>query len=217
MDNKKFTEVLKKVKENSKKRKFSQTYDLIVALKHLDMKKPSDQVDTYVPLHFTRGKKVKVCALVGPELEANAKENCDAVVLSTDFAKYAKDKKAVKKLAEENDYFVAQANIMPQVASTFGRVLGPKNKMPNPKAGCIVPPNANLKPVVERLQKLVRLMAKTTPMIQVAVANESMPDEQIVDNFVTLYNALLHALPSEVNNVRRVYIKLTMGKPVEVK
>ena len=217
MDNKSVLESLNKAKENSKKRNFSQTYDLIITLKNLDLKKPTEQVDMYVTLHFDRGRKTKVCALIGPELEANAKLNCDSSVLSSDFVRYAKDKKLAKKLCEENDFFIAQANIMPQVATTFGRVLGPKGKMPNPKAGCVVPPNANLKPLVERLQKLIRLTAKTSLMIQIAVGKEGMADEQVVDNVLTIYTALIRALPGETNNIRKVFLKTTMGKPVEVK
>ncbi len=217
MDIKQLIEEIKKVREASKKRKFSQSFDVIFALKGLNLKKPSDQVDLFINLPFNRGKKTKVCALVGPELKANATENADFVVDSDSFADYAKDKKKVKKLADEYDFFVAQANIMPKIAQSFGRILGPRNKMPNPKAGCVVPPKANLKPLIERLQKTVRMVVRTQQMAQMRVGTEDMPDEEIAENILTLYNALIHDLPNEKNNLNLVYIKTSMGKPIEVK
>src|SRR3990172_6920050 len=125
-----------------------------------------------MPLPYNRGKKISVCALVGPELAEEAKKVCDGAILSDDFGKYP-DKKEIKKLASKYDFFIAQANVMPKVATSFGRVFGPKGKMPNPKAGCIVPPNANLKTLYDKLQKTVRLYAKERPMIQIPVGNES--------------------------------------------
>ena len=103
-------------------------------------------MDTFITLPHTKGKKAKVCALIGPELEQQAKQVCDSVVLSDSFDRF-KDKKDIKKLADSFDFFIAQANIMPKIATAFGRVFGPRGKMPNPKAGCVVPPNANLKPL----------------------------------------------------------------------
>ena len=55
------------------------------------------------------------------------------------------------------------------------------------------------------------------PMIQVIVGKEDMKDEEIVDNIITLYNNIVHHLPNEANNVKQVRLKLTMGKPVEIK
>jgi large subunit ribosomal protein L1 len=216
MDKKQILESLKYAKELSQKRNFKQTIELIINLKGLDLKKPEQQVDLFVSLHKPRGKDIKICALVGPELQANAKEACDNVVMLDDFTKLSKDKKAVKKLANEYDFFIAQANIMPKVAAAFGRVLGPKGKMPNPKAGCIVPPKGNLKPLKEKLANTIKITAKTSPLIQCAVGKEDMPDEDIADNIMTIYDQVIHHLPSEQHNIKSIFIKLTMGKSVRV-
>ena len=108
-------ETIKKAIEELKKskRKFNQTYDLIIVLKNLNLKKPEEQVDFFQQLHFSSGKKIKVCGLVGSELIGQAKEVFDTAIVDDDFPKYVKDKKAVKKLAKEHDFFVAQATIMP--------------------------------------------------------------------------------------------------------
>ena len=204
-----------KSKENSPKRKFNQSFDLIINLKGLDPKKPEHQVDTFVNLPHARGKKLKVCALVGAELSESAKSTCDMVIMSDDFVKYT-DKREVKKIASAYDFFIAQANIMPKVATAFGRALGPRGKMPNPKSGCIVPPNANLKPLYEKLQRTIRLVSKAAPLIQCAVGTEDMNDSDIAENILAVYKSLLQALPNEKHNVKDAYLKLTMGKPIRI-
>lgn len=214
MDKTKIQEAVKTLR-SAEKRKFSQTFDVIVNLKGLDLKKTEQQLDFYISLSHDRGKKIKVCALIGPELAEEAK-HCDKTVMENDFDKYAKDPKATKKLANECDYFIAQANIMPKVATAFGKVFGPKRKMPNPKAGCVVPPKVALKPLVDRLQKLVRIYAKEKPLIQLAIGTEQMKDEEIVDNVATILDQIIHHLPGELNNVKSAYLKLTMSKPARI-
>lgn len=208
---------IREIKEKSQKRNFKQTYDLIITLKDLDLKKPEHQIDFFQTLHYSRGKKIKACALIGPEMEKAAKGVVDHYIVVDDFPKYAKDKKAMKKLAKQFDFFIAQATIMPKVATTFGKVFGPKGKMPNPKAGCVVPPTASLKALYEKLQKTVHLTAKTSLMVQAAVGKEDMPDEHIADNILTIYDALIHHLPKAEHNVREIFLKLTMSKPIKLK
>lgn len=217
IDEKTIKETIKQLKESSKKRNFTQTYDLIVNLKNLDLKKPEHQLDLYVQLHYSKGRKSKICALVGPELQPQAEKVCDKTIPQHEFQKISADKKAVKKLASEFHFFIAQANIMPQVATAFGKVFGPKKKMPNPKAGCVVPPSANLKPLYDKLQKTVRLYAKERPLIQIPVGSEAMDEKEIVDNVLTVYDQLIHHLPLEKNNINSVFLKLTMSKPVLMK
>lgn len=206
---------LEQLKKESPKRKFKQSVDLIISLKELDFKKPEQQVEFFATLHHTTGKKIKVCALVGPELKDEASGVFDLVLMQDDFAKY--DKAKAKKLAKKYDYFVAQANIMTKVASAFGRYLGVRGKMPNPKAGCVVPPKgANLKALYEKLQKTVKVSARKIPLIQLRVGTEDMPAEQVADNVIFIYEQLLHHLPGEKNNIKDVFLKLTMSKPVKL-
>jgi len=216
MNKENFKKAIELVKNNSPKRNFKQGYDLIVNLKDRDIKKPDQQVNNWVVLRFGKGKKTKVCALVGPELAGSAKENCDTVVMHDDFPKYAESKQLVKKLAKEHDFFIAQANIMPDVAKTFGRILGSRGKMPNPKIGCVVPPNANLKPLVEKLQKTIGLVAKTQLSIKCLIGTEEMKDEEVLDNIMTVYNNLSHNLPAEERNIKNIQLKFTMGPPATI-
>jgi large subunit ribosomal protein L1 len=208
--------VLKAAKEAGAGRKFKQSVDLIVNLKDLDFKKPENQVDFYVTLQHTHGKKIRVCAFTGPELKEEAKLHCDTAITVEDFGEYQKDKKKIKKLASEHEYFIAQANIMAQVATVFGRVLGPRGKMPNPKAGCVVPPKAALKPLVEKLQKTVRIQAKKDPVIHLLVGREDLADDLLADNIQYLMQQVQTHLPQEANNIRNAMLKLSMGKPVKL-
>jgi len=206
---------LTEMRKNSKKRNFNQSVDLIITLKDLDLKKTDNQRDIFITLPHPPSKSVKVCALVGPESVESAKD-CQKVISQDEFPQYEADENKIKKLAKEFDFFVAQANIMPLIAKVFGKVLGRRGKMPNPKAGCIVPPKTNLKPLVDRLQRTVEVKVKTSPMVQCKVGTEDMKDEEIAENIVTIFNNLLHALPNERNNIKSVMVKTTMGAPVKI-
>ena len=194
-------------------RKFSQSYDLIINLKNIVIK--SSPVDVFVTLHYPKGKTIKVAAFVGNQLTEQSQKFCDLTITEADFPKY-KDLKQLKKLADSYDYFIAQANLMPKVAQAFGKVLGIKGKMPNPKLGCVVPPNANLEVLKNKLQKTVRLQAKKATNLQCLVGKQDQPDNEIIDNVLTVYQAVLKALPNEEQNVKNSQLKLTMSKPIKI-
>ena len=215
MDKKQFTQAIAALKTYPA-RQFKQGYELIINLRDLDLKKVEEQVELWITLPHDKGRPTKIAALVGPELAESAKANCDLVVTHDQFSKYASDKKEIKKLARNYDYFIAQANIMPDVAKTFGRVFGPRGKMPNPKAGCVVLPNTNLKQLAERLRKTVKVSAKTQPSINVLIGKEGMQDEHIAENINTIYSNVMHKLPQESANIRSVLLKLTMSPPVKI-
>lgn len=206
---------IKKARESSKKRKFNQTFDLVINLNKLNLKKPEENVNAFIVLPQGRGKKLKICALVDKDLATQSKGVCDKTILKDEFEKYT-DKKTLRKLASEFDYFIAQANLMVDVAKFFGRVFGPKGKMPNPKAGCIVPPSVDMKMVYNKLQKTVRMQTKNEQAVKCSVGTEDMKDEQIEENALMVYNTVLSGLPKDLENIKSVIIKLTMGSPVEV-
>ena len=212
----KIADVLKKLKADSKKRAFKQNVEVIFTLQGLNLKKTEEQVEFFAALPHVRGKAVKVCALIGPELKEEATKVCDKVILQQEFTEYATDKKKAKKLASEYDFFIAQANIMAQIAATFGKVFGPRGKMPNPKAGCVVPPKAGLKPLYDKLQKTLKVSAKLQLQVQCRIANEENSEAEIVDNIEALHNQLVQHLPQHEANIRATYMKLTMSKPMKV-
>lgn len=207
--------VVQEVLKQKGTKKFSQSVDLIINLMGLDIKKNDQQVDFFLTLPHSKGKSNKVCGLVGPELHDEAKKTLDKAIESHDFAEY-KDVKKIKALAKEYDFFIAQANIMPQVATVFGKVLGPRGKMPNPKAGCVVPPKAVLGPVKERLERTVRVSAKTSLSIKLSVGVETQDPKEIAANIDAIYNELVHHVPQGKHNVKNMLLKLTMGKPVKL-
>ncbi len=208
---------LQELRKNSTKKNFNQSIDLVINLKDLDLKKPENQVDVFTQITHLRSKPVKTCAIIGPELMNSAKENCDTIITVDDFPEYRENKRKLIKLAKEHDFFIAQATIMPQIAKAFGRILGTRGKMPNPKAGCVVPPKANLKPLVEKLKKTVRILAKTQFTIRATPGDEKMEDSQITENIMNVYNALVSELPQEERNIKNILIKFTMSKPVQIK
>lgn len=215
MDKKIFTESIKKLKEISPKRKFTQSIDLIINLKGIDLKKPEQKVDLFVILPYSKGKQVKVCALVGNELASQAKSLFDKTITNEEFQKY-NEKKVLKKIASEFDYFIAQANLMGQIATVFGRTLGPRGKMPNPKAGCVVPPTAQMSVLKDRLQKTIHLQTKNDASLKASIGLEDMEDEVLAENAYSAFNALIHALPQEKASIKSVIIKTTMGPIVIV-
>ncbi|MGM5480225.1 MAG: 50S ribosomal protein L1 [Nanobdellota archaeon] len=214
VNKKQMESLLKDLREKSPKRNFTQSIELFVNLKDLNLKKPEEQVEFFTQSPQPFAKK-KVCAIVGPETEKQAKEVCDKVILQTELAEYKKDKKASKKLADEYDFFIAQANLMGQIAGTFGRIFGPRGKMPNPKAGCVVAPGSSLKALVQRLQSTVKVSAKKFPVIHVTVGKEDMDDSAIIENILYFYDQIEHHLPRENHNIKNALVKMTMSTPVK--
>ena len=205
---------LAQLRKESPERKFKQTIDLVFTLKDLDLKKPDEQVDFYVKLPHGMPKKKKICALVGPELIEDSRKVFDKAFVQQEFEKLGK--KEIKKLAEDYDYFVAQANVMPKVAAVFGRILGPRGKMPNPKAGCVVAPKSNVQPVYDALTQTIRVKTRAAAVLQIVAGSADMSDDALAENIVLIYDQVIHHLPKETNNLRNVFMKLTMSKPVKV-
>ena len=210
-------ESLKKAREVAKKRNFTQSVDFSVVLKDVNLKNPEERIDDFLVLPNKVGKKVKVCALVDRELEVEAKKVFDHTITKSEFSEYAGNKSKIRKLAKQYDFFVAQATIMTDIAATFGKSFGPKGKMPNPKAGCILPPKPELlKPTYEKLQRTVAIRAKKQPVVNVIVGKEEMSDEDIAKNAMAVYDFVKRKLPRGDQQIKKLVVKLTMGKPVVV-
>ncbi len=217
MEKQQVLNTIKELREKSSKKKFSQSVDLLINLQNLDLKKPEHKVDLYLQLPHSRGKKLKIGAFVDSQLAQKARSVFDTVITKEDFPKWNGNKKEQKKLAGSHDYFVSQVEIMAQVAAAFGKVLGARGKMPNPKAGCVVPGSIpSLEPLAAKLQNTVRLQTKNETSVKASIGIESMKDDDLAENILAVYNTLLSKLPQEKNNIKYVAIKLTMGPMIKI-
>jgi len=190
-----------------KERKFNQSVDLIINLQKFDVKKTPLNLFVSIPYKI-KDKKI------GAFLESKNK-NVETIT-GEEFKKYT-DKKVLKKLVNDYDFFIAQASLMPKVASTFGRVLGPAGKMPSPQLGIIM--NADDKTINDLKTKInnsVKLRVKE-PSLKLAVGKQSMKDEEIIENIVAIYNAFLKALPKGLESIRNLEVKFTMTKPQKIR
>ena len=211
MDKQQVKKALDELKQFPKK-KFSQSYDLVINLKNLVTKQ--EPIDLFVTVPHSKGRKIKVAAFVDQQLAAQAEQFCDLVIRETEFQRY--DKKKIKTLSQEYDYFIAQATLMPKIAAVFGKVLGTRGKMPNPKLGCVVPPNAYLEALVKKLNNTVRVQSRKGMNLQCLIGKETQPEEEVIDNSIAVYQAVLKAVPNENQNIKNVSVKMSMSKLVRV-
>ncbi len=213
MDRTQILEAVKKAKASIKKN-FTQSVDLAINLKEININK--DKLEEFVVLPHGRGKPAKICAFVGPELKSDAEKFCDETILSDNFSKW-EDKRKCKKLARNCDFFIAQVNIMPQVAKAFGRYLGTVGRMPNPKAGHIVTPKTNLEPLVKNLKNTIRVAIKKAPVIHCGVGNETMSDDHLTENILAVLDKVKSRLPRGQQNIKELVIKKTMGRSEKIR
>ena len=132
-----------------------------------------------------------------------------------DFVKY-KEAKDIKKLAKKYDAFIAVAPLMGKIATTFGRVFGPMNRMPSPQAG-IIPKETDemINMMVGKLKKSIRVKNKEMA-IKLPIGKEDMKDDELKENIEAVIKGLKKVLPRGNDNVKEVLIKFTMTKPVKV-
>lgn len=198
-------EALIKLRQN-KDRKFDQTVDLIINLQKYSVKKNPINMFVNVP-HKAKNKKIAAFLTAHSDLIDTITEN--------DFKKY-NDKKKLKTLVKKYDFFIAQGAIMPKVATVFGRVLGPAGKMPSPQLGIIL--NADEKTIDELKQKIntsVKIRVKENS-IKVPVGKQSMKDEEIIENVMSIYHEAIKNLPRDKENIKNVEVKFTMTKPIKI-
>ncbi len=190
-----------------KQRKFDQTLDLIINLQKFDVKKHSINLFINVPHKI---KEKKIAAFL------ETKDNAVDTITPSEFAKYS-DKKALKKLVKKYGFFIAQANLMPKVATSFGRVLGPAGKMPSPQLGILsVTNDKEITQLKNKINNTLKIRVKESS-IKLPVGKQSMKDSELIENILAIYNSVVNAMPKQKENIKNIEIKFTMTKPLKIK
>ena len=195
-------ESIKYLRENNEKRGFEQTFDLTINLKNIDLKKPENKFSKDVILPHGRGKNVEIGIISDSIPEAALKKS--------DIENLASDKAGMKRLLRKYEFFICEAPLMPLVGKTLGKFLGPKGKMPK-----LLPPGTNHNNILDEAKKSVRVKIRDIPVIQTCVGSENMQDLQIKENVERVMEEVRKSLPPKTQ-IKNIYFKLTMSKPVKL-
>ena len=213
MADSKTVEAVQKAIEESKKleRKFKQSVDVIINLKNIDMNDAKNRIEDEVMLPHGRGIDAKLALFASGDLALKSKTYVDLLIKPEEIEELAKDKKKFKKIADEYDFFIAEAPLMPTIGKTLGIILGPRGKMPKP-----VPPTIDIVNIAKNLRKTVKVRSKTTKTIHATVGREEMKTDQIAENVDAILKRLEGKLERGKLNIGSVYVKTSMGPPIKV-
>lgn len=204
---------VKEAKAQAGEKKFTQSVELILDIKEIDMKSPEGKIQQVVDLPHITGKPNKILVIATGELALKARQaNVDRVLERADLEALAGKKKELRKLGNTYDVFLAEAPLMPLVGRLLGPVLGPRGKLPVP-----VPPTADIAPLITKHHKTVVVRMRNQPIIQCAVGTADMKEEDIVDNIQAVLRMLEGKLKRGLKNVKYAFIKTSMGTPVKIK
>ena len=96
------------------------------------------------------------------------------------------------------DVIVATPDMMGEVGK-LGRVLGPKGLMPNPKTGTVT---MDVTKAVEEIKAgKVEYRAEKAGIVHVGIGKVSFSDDQLVENFKAIHDALDKAKPASSKGV----------------
>ena len=195
------------IKDNSKV-KFDETVDLAVRL-GVDPKQANQMVRGVASLPNGTGKTLKVLALVTADKEAEAKEaGADYVGLEEYIEK-------IKGGWTDVDVIVTMPSVMGKIGA-LGRVLGPRNLMPNPKSGTVTMDVA--KAVADVKKGKIDFKVEKNGIIHASVGKVSFDASKISENAEELMQTIIKLKPSAAKGtyLKSVYMSSTMGIGVQI-
>lgn len=189
--------------------KFDASVDLDIRL-GVDPRKADQMVRGVVALPHGTGKDLKVLVLCSPDKEQEAKDaGADWVGLDDMITKIEKENWL------EMDVIVTMPAVMAKVGR-LGRVLGPRNLMPNPKAGTVTQDVGNA--VREIKAGKIDFKVDKYGIIHAPIGKASFDSQKLAENAKELLNTLMKLKPSSAKGtyLRSITMSSTMSKGVKV-
>ena len=192
-------------------RNFRETVDLAVNLRDLDLNDPSNRVDESVVLPAGTGQETRIVVFASGETALRAEDVADQVLSNDELEELGDDDDAAKDLADEIDFFVAEASMMQNSGRFIGTILGPRGKMPTP-----LQPDDDVVETVNRMKNTVQIRSRERRTFHTRVGAQDMDSEEIADNVDVIIRRLEATLEKGPLNIDSMYVKTTMGPAVEV-
>ncbi len=114
------------------------------------------------------------------------------------------------------DFIVTTPAFMPKLAK-YGKILGPKGLMPNPKLGTVT---NNIAKIVEDIKKgQIEYRTDKEGIVSVIFGKKSFDSSKLVENYNLLYSTIKGLRPSVVKGqyIISTTISTTMGPGIKVK
>ncbi|MDG1175263.1 MAG: 50S ribosomal protein L1 [Flavobacteriales bacterium] len=188
--------------------KFDATVDLAIRL-NVDPRKADQMVRGSVSLPHGTGKDMKVLVLCTPDKEAEAKEaGADYVGLDEYIAK-------IKEGWTDVDVIISTPNVMGKIGA-LGRILGPRNLMPNPKTGTVTMDVA--KAVADSKGGKIDFKVDKFGIIHTIVGKVSFSKENLYVNSKELLDTIMKLKPASAKGeyVRSIFLSSTMSPSINV-
>src|SRR3984893_18261145 len=188
--------------------KFDASVDLHIRL-GVDPKKADQAVRGTVSLPHGTGKTKKVLVLCTPDKEEAAKNaGADYVGLDEFITK-------IEGGWTDVDVIIATPSVMPKIGR-LGKVLGPRNLMPNPKTGTVT--NDVVAAVNEVKGGKIAFKGDKAGIIHASIGRVSFTPEKITENSHELINAIIKAKPSSAKGayLRSIFMASTMSPGIEI-
>jgi large subunit ribosomal protein L1 len=206
-------QVAKARAEDYKKRDFQQSFELILKLKDVDVKKTDLNINEVVFLPNKLSQQAKVCVFAGGDSALRAQRaGADRVIESGELDRLASEKRSAKKLARDYQFFMADTSLMPKIGKILGQFLGPKGRMPTP-----IPPAAPIEAMLSRYRTAVRVKARGSLSVAGKIGDESLDDSKLAENALAVINQVEKKLPNGEKNIHSMVVKKTMGKLAKVR
>lgn len=174
--------------------KFDSSVDIHIKL-GVDPKKAEQQVRGTVLLPHGTGKVKKVLVLCTADKES------EALNAGADFAGLDEYIQKIEAGWVEIDVIIATPSVMPKIGK-LGKILGPRNLMPNPKTGTVTNEIANA--VNEVKGGKITFKMDKSGIIHASVGRISFNSKKIHDNLIELINAIIKLKPT---TSKGIYIK----------
>ena len=196
---------------DSPDRNFRETVDIAVNLRDLDLADPNNRVDESIVLPSGTGQDTRIVVFAEGETALRAEDVADEVLDNDDLEDLGDDDNAAKDLADETDFFIAEASLMQDIGRYLGTVLGPRGKMPTP-----LQPDDDVVETISRMKNTVQVRSGERRTFHTRVGAEDMDADAIADNIDVILRRLFTDLEKGPQNIDTVYVKTTMGPAVEV-
>lgn len=177
----------------------------------LDVKQADQQVRGVVLLPHGTGRTVRILVFAEGDGARLAQEAGADFVGNDDLIKQ------IEGGWTDFDVAIAVPQLMGKVGR-LGKVLGPRGLMPSPKAGTIVQPDQLPQLIKETRLGRVEFKTDKTGGIHSIIGKSNFTEQQLLDNFAALMDAILKAKPSGAKGVylKKISLASTMGPGIRV-